>query len=175
MKNIFIIIILAITITGCSYERPTNERIKEVLNEYVADGYFNGSIMVAHKDSIIYQGSFGYANIDTKDTISTSTLFAVGSVTKQFTATAVMILQEKGLLSINDIIGNYLKVPSTMHNIPIKHFMSMTSGIFNYWENDIPCIKDSILDFHFNGDTMYFATNTKYHYNNSNYYRGWVC
>jgi CubicO group peptidase (beta-lactamase class C family) len=169
MKNIIIVIILAITMSGCSDDPIVNEKIQEVVEEYVSRGHFNGSIMIAQKDRIIYKGSFGYANIETNDSIISSTLFPICSLTKQFTSTAIMILKEKGKLSINDKIGKYLEVPPTVHNIPIKNLMNMTSGIYNYWENDVISNKDSILKFHYESEALYFPTNTKYHYNNSNY------
>ena len=170
MKNIYIIIILAITIAGCSDNPTANKRIQEVVEEYASKGHFNGSILIAHRDSIIYQGSFGYANIETKDTITSSTLFPICSLTKKFTATAIMILQERGKLSINNTIGEYMEVPTIMKNIPIKNFMNHTSGMFNYSENNIESNADSILKFHNNCDTLYFSINSKFHYSNSNYF-----
>ena len=170
MKNIFIIIILGIVISACSDEQTVNERIQEVVEEYAAEGYFNGSIMIAHKGNIIYKGSFGYANIETKNAITSSTLFPIASLTKQFTATAIMILQEKGKLSIDDKISNYLKIPSTMQNIPIKNLMNHSSGIPDYWQNDIKNNKDSIFNFHFKHDTLLFAPNTDHSYCNSGYF-----
>ena len=161
MKNIFIVIILVIAIYGCSDNPTANKRIQEIVEEYVSKGHFNGSILLAHKDSIIYQGSFGYANIETKDTITSSTLFPIASLTKQFTAKAIMILQEKGKLSIDDKIGKYIEVPPTVYDIPIKNLLNMTSGLFDYWENDVKNNKDSILKFHYESDSLYFPTNTK--------------
>lgn len=170
MKNIFIIIILAITISGCSESPTANKRIQEVVEDYVSKGLLNGSILVAHKDNIIYQGSFGYANIETKDTITSKTLFPIASLTKSFTATAIMILQEKGKLSIDDKIGKYMELPPTVNDIPIKNLMNMTSGLFDYWENDVKNDKDSILKFHYESDSLYFPTNSKFQYSNSNYF-----
>lgn len=170
MKNIFILIILAITILGCSDGPVTNESIQEIVEEYAANKNFNGSIIIADKDHIIYKGSFGYANTETKDEINSSTIFPIASLTKQFTATAIMILQERGMLNINDRIGNYIEVPSVMQGIPIKNLMNHTSGIFNYSENGVESNKDSILKFHNNCDTLYFKTNSQFHYCNSNYF-----
>lgn len=170
MKKILTLIILAITIPGCSDNPIASNRIQEVVEEYVAKGHFNGSILLAHRDHIIYRGSFGYANIETNDTITPKTLFPIASLTKQFTATAIMILQEKGKLSIDDKIGKYMEVPPTVHNIPIKNLMNMTSGLFDYWENDVKNNKDSILKFHYESEALYFPTNTKFHYSNSNYF-----
>jgi len=168
-QNIFLIIII-LTLSGCVQKQPLSARIDKTVGKYVSDNRLNGSVIIACKDSVIFTGSFGYANFNTMDTITTSTIFATGSVTKQFTATAIMILQEKGLLSIDDSIGKYIEVPSAMQNIPIKYFMCMTSGIPNYVENDIAFNKDSVLAFHFKTDTVYFPANTRFHYNNSNYF-----
>lgn len=171
MKDLFIIILLAVITFGCSTNQNTEKKqIKEIVENYAANQLLNGAVLIAYKDNIIYKGSFGYANIQMNDINISSTLFPLCSVTKQFTATAIMLLQEKGMLSIDDKISNYMEVPPTLHDIPIKNLMNMTSGIFNYWENNIKNNKDSILKFHYESKELYFPTNTKYHYNNSNYF-----
>jgi CubicO group peptidase (beta-lactamase class C family) len=129
MRHLFRIVILVITVSACSKEQPKNEKIQKIVEEYAVKKLFNGSLIVAHKDSVIFLGSFGYASLETKDTITSSTLFPIASLTKQFTAAAIMMLQEKGKLSIEDKIGDYIDVPPFMQLVTIKSLMNHTSGI----------------------------------------------
>jgi CubicO group peptidase (beta-lactamase class C family) len=170
MRKLPAFLIIALIALSCAKKKPNYENIGEIVKAYASNDQLNGSILIAQKNNIIYQESFGLANIETKTKITSSTLFPLCSVTKQFTATAIMILQEKGMLSIDDKISKYMEVPPTLNDIPIKNFMNMTSGIFNYWENNVKNNKDSILKFHYESEALYFPTNTKYHYNNSNYF-----
>jgi len=170
MRKLLIYVVIALIAISCTKEKLNKENISEIVEAYASKDQLNGSLIIAQKNNIIYQESFGLADVETKTKITSSTVFPIASVTKQFTATAIMILQENGKLSINDKIGNYLEVPPTVQDIPIKNLMNMTSGLYNYWENDVISNKDSILKFHHESESLYFATNTKFHYNNSNYF-----
>jgi len=168
MKKILLIFLLFEISLNLQAQSKTDS-LRTIIEKYASDSLFDGSIIISQKEKVLYQGSFGYSNIETKDTITELTLFPIGSITKQFTATAIMILQEKGLLSINDKISNYMKVPSCMKEIQIKNFMNHTSGIYDYMENGIESNIDSILNFHYKNDTLFFSPNSKFFYCNSGY------
>jgi CubicO group peptidase (beta-lactamase class C family) len=170
MKKIITTIILGFIVTASSIGQTINKNITEVIVKYAKDTLLNGSIIVAQKNNIIYQGSFGYANIETKSENTNTTLFPIASLTKQFTSSAILILQERGKLNIDDNISNYLKVPKSMQNITIKNLMNHTSGIPDYWTNGIKNNKDSIFKFHFKHDTLLFSSNTGHRYCNSGYF-----
>jgi CubicO group peptidase (beta-lactamase class C family) len=170
MKKIIASVILGFMLIASSIGQPVNKDITEIIEKYANDTLLNGSIIVAQKNNIIYQGSFGYANIDTKSENTNTTLFPIASLTKQFTSSAILILQERGKLNIDDNISNYLKVPKSMQTVTIKNLMNHTSGIPDYWTNGIENNKDSILKFHFKQDTLLFSPNTDHRYCNSGYF-----
>jgi len=99
-----------------------------------------------------------------------STLFPIASLTKQFTSTAILILQEDKKLSIDDKIVDYLDVPVSMKDISIKNLMNHTSGIPDYWQNNIYNQNDSIFNFLAQKDSMEFIPNSEHRYCNSGYF-----
>jgi len=93
--------------------------------------------VVSH-GKIIDSGAYGWTNVELKALVTSHTLFNIGSIGKTFTATAVMLLQKDGKLSIDDPINKYLdSLPDTWKNITIKHLLSHTSGIKDY-AHDFP-------------------------------------
>ncbi len=169
MKNLFITLIITLITVSCS-EKTVSDKIEKTTEKYVKNKTFNGSLLVANKDSIIFQGSFGYADIDKKDTITPNTIFPIASLTKQFTATAILILQQDGKLSINDKISNYIDVPSCMKTITIKNLLNHTSGIPDYLRNNVEKTTHSILDFISVTDKLEFIPNTRHSYSNTGYF-----
>lgn len=170
MRPLFPILILALMLSSCSQELAKSEQIKTVVDSYTGNNLFNGSILIAHQDSLIYSASYGYANKETQTTISSSTLFPIASLTKQFTAAAILLLQEEGKLSIEDKIGKYVNVPSFMHEASIKNLLNHTAGIPDYWKNNIPNKEDSIYAYLFRCDSLRFSPNTNQEYSNSGYF-----
>ena len=93
---------------------------------------FSGVIRIIQKDKIMYEASRGYSNIEFGIKNNMTTRFTVASVTKQFTAFAIMILYEKGLLHLNERANRYL--PSDMQlptDITVHDLLSHTSGLHN--------------------------------------------
>ncbi|PVY35563.1 serine hydrolase domain-containing protein [Pontibacter virosus] len=92
---------------------------------------FNGTVLVTKYDQIIYRGAFGYADFKTKDTLSTQTVFQLASVSKQFTAVAIMMLKEQGKLNYEDSLQVY--IPDFPYKgITIRQLLTHRSGLPNY-------------------------------------------
>ncbi|HNP54970.1 MAG TPA: serine hydrolase domain-containing protein, partial [Ferruginibacter sp.] len=68
---------------------------------------FNGNVLIAEKGQIIYQACLGYANLSTKDTLKPNTVFELASLSKQFTAYAIMMLERDGKLHYDDSLRMY--------------------------------------------------------------------
>lgn len=90
------------------------------------------SLVVIHNDKIVKSRGYGMANLEHQIPVKPETIFQSGSVGKQFTATAVMMLVEDGKLSLDDPIAKYLKVPDTWKRITIRHLLNHTSGSGDY-------------------------------------------
>jgi CubicO group peptidase (beta-lactamase class C family) len=88
------------------------------------------SVLVSQKGKIIYERHVGFADIGREKSIKRSTRFPIGSITKQFTATAILLLQEQGKLGVSDYLGDYLE-GFDIGNFPIKieHLLTHTAGL----------------------------------------------
>ncbi len=169
MKKIILVNLIFLIFINVSAQN-LRENLNSIVNKYTTDSLLNGTIIIAKGSKILFQGSFGLKNIETKEKITPSTLFPIASLTKQFTSTAILLLHENNKLSINDKISDYIEVPESMKNIQIKNLMNHTSGIPDYWQFDISNQKDSIYMFLNLQDSLEFITNTKQQYCNSGYF-----
>jgi CubicO group peptidase (beta-lactamase class C family) len=118
---------------------PTSqsESIEQAVDEYITSDIrqlgFSGSILIAQGDNILVSKSYGMANIEFDIPNSAQTIFRLGSITKQFTAMAMMILQEEGRLNVQDLICDYVpNCPETWQSVSIHHLLTHSSGIPNY-------------------------------------------
>ena len=84
------------------------ELIDRLLRTLDEKGKFNGVVLVSEHSKVIYKKGFGYANYEEKKPNYVQSCFRLGSVTKQFTAMAIMILSDRGKLSYDDDIRKYL-------------------------------------------------------------------
>jgi len=92
---------------------------------------FNGCVLVAQKGQIIYKNSFGFSNFKTKDSLKINSAFQLASVSKTFTATAILILMDEGKLTLKDNVQKFF--PKFPYNgITIDLLLSHRSGLFNY-------------------------------------------
>jgi len=92
-----------------------------------------GMAFLAAKDGkIIYKGAKGMADMENNISITTNTKFRIGSITKQFTAVAILKLQQQGKLSIDDKLSQYLPDFPKAEQVTLRHLLSHTSGIYNY-------------------------------------------
>lgn len=170
---LFILLFVAFQLTGQSKA----EEIDKMMNYASANGYFNGSIAVLDKGKTVYCNSFGYANFHTKKKNDNNTIYELASVTKQFTAMAIMILKEKGKLSYNDSLRKYFpELPYS--GVTIRQMLNHTSGMpdyireigFLYWNPEkIYSNEDAIqelakykLPFHFKPGEKFEYCNTGY-------------
>jgi CubicO group peptidase (beta-lactamase class C family) len=108
-------------------------RMDEYLQSLTAQNLFSGAVLVARDGRIVL--AQGYGSADTQRGIANTpqTRFRLASVTKQFTAMAIMILQSRGALTVDDPICNYLAdCPQAWQPVTIRHLLNHTSGIPNY-------------------------------------------
>jgi len=111
------------------------QRIHEIIREFSEKDRFSGVVLVQKDDEVLFHRAYGYASRAWKILNSTNMLFATGSVTKMFTAVAILQLIDSGLLSLNTKVQNILKLerPSLPPEITIKHLLMHTSGLPEYY------------------------------------------
>jgi CubicO group peptidase (beta-lactamase class C family) len=143
-KSLLAFVIITLSLLSCetSKQKPENKAssLQEEINFSSFDQYFNnlenfsGNVLVAVNGKSIYEKSYGYANIELKVKNTSKTKFRIGSITKQFTAMAVMILQEKGKLNVTDKLSDHIpNVPEIWKEITIHQLLTHTSGIIHSW------------------------------------------
>lgn len=116
---------------------PSDQAIVARLNRYMSDAvqfdHFSGVILVARGDKILLRKAYGYADAERKIRNEPTTRFRIGSVSKQFTAAAIMQLAERGKLKTSDPISRFVDAaPEAWRAITIEHLLNHTSGLVNY-------------------------------------------
>ncbi|WP_414582269.1 serine hydrolase domain-containing protein [Scytonema sp. PCC 10023] len=108
-------------------------KVNEYIDANVEVHKFSGSVLIVQKDKVLVSNGYGMANYELDVPNTPQTKFRLASITKQFTAMAIMQLQEKGLLNVDDSINKYiLDYPETGKQITIHHLLTHTSGIPNF-------------------------------------------
>lgn len=115
---------------------PSTREIKAKVDVYMKAAVdverFSGSILIAKDGKPIVSKGYGMANIEFDAPNTPDTVFRLASVSKQFTAAAIMMLQERGKLSVNDLACKYLaECPAAWQPITIRHLLTMTHGVPN--------------------------------------------
>ena len=110
--------------------QSVRQKIDTYLSEAVQAGSFSGAVLVAQNGKNLLSKGYGWASLELRAPNTPQTKFRIGSLTKQFTAMAVMILQERGKLQVNDAICKYMpECPQAWSEITIHHLLTHTSGI----------------------------------------------
>jgi CubicO group peptidase (beta-lactamase class C family) len=150
--------------------------MEKVVQSYVADKQFMGAVLVVKNKRTLLDKGYGYANLEWKIPNSPTTKFRIASLTKQFTATAILLLEEQDKLNITDLLNKHLSdAPPSWHNITIFNLLTHTSGIPNY--TSFPAFhlitttkitpKEQINIFH--DKPLNFQPGSEYEYSNSGY------
>jgi CubicO group peptidase (beta-lactamase class C family) len=107
------------------------DQVDKLLSTLQSRDEFSGSALLSKGDAILINQGYGYANREHQVINTTETKFRIGSITKQFTAMAILMLQEQGVLSVDENLKRF--TPSFIYadNITIHHLLTHTSGIPN--------------------------------------------
>lgn len=110
------------------------DQTDEFLREKMAKHRIPGAALKILKDGKdVKTAAYGLANLELSVPVKPETVFEIGSITKQFTAACILLLQQDGELSVNDKIAKYLAtIPDTWTNVTIRHLLTHTSGIKSY-------------------------------------------
>ncbi len=134
-KRIIILLVIplfiSISLISCVKEPELERKLSEFItsyNEYSSYPY-SGSILVARGDKILLNKGYSIADYEKSIPNTTSTIFPIGSITKSFTAVAIMQLCEKGVLDVDSPISNYIGVEIDDEPIKIHHLLTHTSGL----------------------------------------------
>ncbi len=174
MKKITLILIAVLSLQF-SFGQDV-AKMEEILNLYTSQYKFNGTVLVAHKGKILLDKGYGWRSIKDSLKHDPNSIFQIGSVTKQFTATVILKLQEKKKLKVTDQLSKYFPDYPKGDSITIHQLLSHTSGIFNY-TNDAefmnkevtnPATREKMMA-RFKDKPLDFSPGTKWSYSNSGY------
>jgi CubicO group peptidase (beta-lactamase class C family) len=174
--SILVLLTIAAT-TALAQDRAA--QIDDLMKKYHEYGQFNGSVLVAENGRVIYKKGLGWANMEWKVPNETDTKFRIASITKQFTAAAILQLVEQGKIKLDGKITDYLPDyrKDTGDRVTIHHLLNHTSGIPSYTSQPGFFANESrnpykVADFvkKFSSGDLEFEPGTKFVYNNSAYF-----
>jgi CubicO group peptidase (beta-lactamase class C family) len=111
-------------------------RMDQIVQYYVDNEQFSGSVLVARGDQVLFSKSYGSANREWKVPNSPTTKFRIGSITKQFTAACILLLAERGKLKLEDPIKKYYPdAPAAWDKVTLLELLHHTSGIHSYTDD----------------------------------------
>jgi CubicO group peptidase (beta-lactamase class C family) len=152
-------------------------KFQEFMEACVKVDQFNGSVLVAQSGETIFSKGYGLANAEHGVPNTPQTKCRIGSITKQFTAMAILILHEQGKLKLDDPVGKFVaEAPKTWEKVTIHHLLTHTSGVHSYTSD--PAYAKSMthpetvtsMIARFKDRPLDFAPGTKFSYSNSGYF-----
>ena len=181
MKNIILPVILLALSVDISGQSPL---LNEFIENYTSEHNFNGTILIRNNSGIIFQRSFGLANIPFRVANNTYTKYKIASITKAFTAVLILQLSEQGKLDLDKTINTYLPTYTGIggNKITIANLLNMTSGLHNMDEGatlenvlkngipqyQTPYTSDEML-MKYCSDSLVTEPGKVFDYNNANY------
>ncbi len=133
------LIILFLAGLGLKAQAPTSsvseQQIDSIFRTFNDINKPGASVAVVSKGEIVFKKGYGSAQLEYDIPVSPATVFHIASVSKQFTAFAILLLQEEGKLSFDDDIRKYIpEVPDFGKTITLRHLASHTSGLRDQWD-----------------------------------------
>ncbi len=175
MIRIITTIVLVSVLLSCGNDMTLEKKIDNIFTEFNNNSTPGVSVAIVQDKNTIYQKGFGLADLENNVSIEPKTNFRLASITKQFTALSIMLLEDEGKLSFEDPIKKYF--PNFLDyasKISIKNILQHTSGILDY-ENHMDDtltvqLKDKdVLEILLKQDSTYFEPGTEHRYSNSGY------
>jgi CubicO group peptidase (beta-lactamase class C family) len=152
-----------------------NPAIDPLFARFSLPGVPGASVMLIEAGQVVLSASYGLAHLETKTPCAADTNYRLASVTKQFTAMSIMMLAERGKLSLEDRIPKFFPgFPAYGNNITIRHLLTHTSGLLDYEalipDSAIEQVKDKdVLYLLRQVDKSMFPPGTAFHYSNAGY------
>lgn len=152
------------------------EKIDKLVTDTLArTGVPGASIAVVKDGALVYVKAYGDAKVEPKAPATTQMRYSIGSISKQFTATAILLLQEQGKLSLDDKVAKYIPDLTRANEVTIRQLLSHTSGYQDYWPQDYvmrpmlePISARKLMDT-WAKIPLDFEPGTKWQYSNTNY------
>jgi len=169
-------IAIAVLLVGVCLAQDNSARMEQVVQSYVANKQFMGSVLVARDGKVVFSKGYGFANLEWDVPNSPTAKFRLGSVTKQFTAACILLLEERGKLKIDDPVKKYMPdAPAAWDKVTIFNLLTHTSGIPSftgfpdYASTEAIATTPEKLVARFRDKPLEFQPGEKWNYSNSGY------
>ena len=180
INRIAILVILAFAATTGFAQNQLPADLTQKIDKLAADvlaktGVPSASLAIVKNGQVVYVKAYGEARIESKTPATPDMRYSIGSISKQFTATAILLLQEQGKLSLDDKVSKFVPNLTRANEVTIRQLLSHTSGYQDYWPQDYvmpmmlkPVTAEQILDG-WARKPLDFDPGTKWQYSNTNY------
>lgn len=175
-SKIVLILFSFFIVISSVFSQDFKKQVDEYLTEHSKPDAPGISLLIAKDGKVLYKKAVGLADLELNVPLTTENVFEIGSITKQFTAVSILMLEEQGKLKVEDEITKYIPdYPTLGKTITIHHLLNHTSGIKSYTNMDsfMPLARTDmtpteIID-KFKNEPMDFDPGEKFLYNNSGY------
>ncbi len=174
MHRIFISVALTVVLAGCASTDTKMDATSALMQRY--EGNVPGaSLLVIKNGKPLIRRGYGMANLEQNEKATPQTNYRLASITKQFTAAAILLLAEHGRLRLDDSIRHWLpSLPASTDKVTLRELLSHTGGLIDYEDLIPPGTTEQVHD----ADVLrmlsgtaktYFASGTAYRYSNTGY------
>src|SRR4051812_46331870 len=171
-----LIFILCLALASLAQTTPADPKIDAIVQDVLQKtGVPSASVAVVKDGKIAYIHAYGDAKLDPKIPSTSTMRYSIGSISKQFTAAAVLLLQEQGKLSLDDKVSKFFPELTRANEITVRQLLSHTAGYSDYWPQDYvmpmmlqPATSRKILDA-WARKPLDFEPGTKWQYSNTGY------
>jgi len=181
MKKIFSFLFFAISLNSFGQSETKFGKIDSLLNYLALNDKFMGSVAIQENDQIVFEKSYGFADLKGKKKANSKTKYKIGSVTKTFTAVVIMQLVEEKKITLETKLSDFYPDIKNANKITINNLLSHSSGIYSFTSDADyktyalqPQTKSQLLE-KIKAGKVQFEPNSKAEYSNSNYVLlGWI-
>jgi CubicO group peptidase (beta-lactamase class C family) len=168
MRKLLLLLLLALPLTAQDFDKTVTDLLAK-------SGAPSASVAIVRDGRIVYEHAYGQARLDPPLAATPQMRYSIGSISKQFTAAALLLLAEEGKLSLDDKVVRWLPDLTRAKDVTIRQLLSMTSGYQDFWPQDyvMPMMMKPVTP----GEILAgwakipldFEPGTKWQYSNTNY------
>src|SRR5262249_39757595 len=135
------IVFVAFTSIAVNAQASISADVQQKIDQLAKDtltktGVPSASVAIVKDDQVAYVKAYGDARLEPKTPATPEMRYSIGSISKQFTATAILLLQEQGKLSLDDKVAKWVPNLTRANEVTIRQLLSHTSGYQDYWPQD---------------------------------------
>lgn len=178
MRKLYLPLLFSIAVS--SFAQTLSPDLRQKIDKIATDalaktGVPSVSIAVVKDGQIVYLHAYGDARLEPRTPAKPEMRYSIGSISKQFTASAILLLQEQGKLSLDDKVSRFIPDLTRANEVTIRQLLSHTSGYQDFWPQDYcmpyvlqPITAEAILD-RWARKPLDFNPGTKWQYSNTNF------